>query len=153
DDINQGDFFGSTIAADGTTAIVAAEEALVGANQGQGAADVYAGTGGTWTRRAKLTAADGAAFDDFGRSVAVSGSTVFVGAPYAVIDGNGFQGAAYVFSGGGSNWHQDQKLVASDGAADGYFGWSVSVSGDNALVGAGSYNMTRAGEAYSFARA
>ena len=153
DDINQGDFFGSTVAADGTTAIVAAEEALVGANQGQGAAYVYDGTGGTWTQQAKLTAADGAAFDDFGRSVAVSGSTVFVGAPYAVIDGNGFQGAAYVFSGGGSNWHQDQKLVASDGAADGYFGWSVSVSGDNALVGAGSYNMTRAGEAYSFARA
>ena len=27
------------------------------------------------------------------------------------------------------------------------------MSGDNALVGAGSYNMTRAGEAYSFARA
>jgi hypothetical protein len=81
----------------------------------------------------------------------VSDSTVFVGAPYAVIGGNGFQGAAYVF--GGSNWRQQQKLVASDGAAGGYFGWSVAVSGDNALVGAGSYNMARAGEAYSFARA
>jgi len=153
DDINSGDFFGSTVAADGTTAIVAAEYALVGANQGQGAAYVYDGTGGTWTQQAKLTSDDGAAFDNFGRSVAVSGSTAFVGAPYAVIDGNGFQGAAYVFSGSGSDWQQDQKLVASDGAAGGYFGWSVAVSGDNALVGAGSYNMARAGEAYSFARA
>jgi len=152
DDINSGDFFGSTVAADGTTAIVAADGALVGANYGQGAAYVYDGSGGTWTQRARLTADDGAAFDNFGRSVAVSGSTVFVGAPYAVIDGNGFQGAAYVFSGSGSDWQQDQKLVASDGAADGYFGWSVAVSGDNALVGAGSYNMARAGEAYSFAR-
>ena len=153
DDINSGDFFGSTVAADGTTAVVAADGALVGANYGQGAVYVYDGAGGTWTQQAKLTADDGAAFDNFGRSVAVSGSTVFVGAPYVVIDGNGFQGAAYVFSGSGSNWQQDQKLVASDGAADGYFGWSVAVSGDNALVGAGSYNMARAGEAYSFARA
>jgi hypothetical protein len=151
DDINSGDFFGSTVAADGTTAVVAAEYALVGSNYGQGAAYVYGLSGGTWTQQAKLTADDGAADDDFGRSVAVSGSTAFVGAPYAVIDGNGFQGAAYVF--GGGDWRQQQKLVASDGAADGYFGWSVAVSGDNALVGAGSYNMARAGEAYSFARA
>lgn len=151
DDINSGDGFGSAVAADGTTVVVAADGALVGANQGQGAAYVYDGAGGTWTQQAKLTADDGAAFDNFGRSVAVSGSTVFVGAPYATIDGNGFEGAAYVF--GGSNWRQQQKLVASDGAAGGYFGWSVAVSGDNALVGAGSYNMTHAGEAYSFARA
>ncbi|HET7925320.1 MAG TPA: FG-GAP repeat protein [Rhodanobacteraceae bacterium] len=152
DDVNSGDGFGSTVAADGTTAIAAADGALVGANYGQGAAYVYSLDGGTWTQQAKLTADDGAAFDNFGRSVAVSGSTVFVGAPYAVIDGNGFEGAAYVFNGSGANWRQDQKLVASDGAADGYFGWSVAVSGDNALVGAGSYNMARAGEAYSFAR-
>jgi hypothetical protein len=153
DDINSGDGFGSTVAADGTTAVVAADGALVGANYGQGAAYVLSLSGGTWTQQARLVADDGAAFDNFGRSVAVSGSTVLVGAPYAVIDGNGFEGAAYVFNGSGASWRQDQKLVASDGAADGYFGWSVAISGDNALVGAGSYNMTRAGEAYAFARA
>jgi FG-GAP repeat protein len=151
DDSNSGDQFGSTVAADGATAVVAADGALVGANYGQGAAYVYSLAGGTWTQQAKLIADDGVADDNFGRSVAVSGSTVLVGAPYVTIDGNGFEGAAYVF--GGSDWRQQQKLVASDGAADGFFGWSVAVSGDTALVGAGSYNMTRAGEAYAFARA
>jgi hypothetical protein len=152
DDIHSGDGFGSTVAVDGTTAVVAADGALVGGNLGQGAAYVYELADGTWTRQARLTADDGAAFDNFGRSVAVSGSTVLVGAPYAVIDGNGFEGAVYVFAGSGSNWQQQQKLVASDGAADGYFGWSVAVSGDNAMVGADSYNVAHAGEAYAFAR-
>ncbi len=152
-DIHKGDFFGSAVATDGTTVVVAADSARVGVNDGQGAAYLYANAGGTWTQIAKLTADDGAAFDNFGRSVAVSGSTVFVGEPYAVIDGNAFEGAAYVFDGGGSSWHQGQKLVASDGAEGGYFGWSVSVAGDNALIGAGSYDMARAGSAYSFARA
>ena len=152
DDIESGDGFGSAVAADGTMAVVAADGARVGANDGQGAAYIYDLDGGTWTQQAKLVADDGAAFDNFGRSVAVSGSTVLVGAPYAVVDGNAFEGAVYVFGGGGASWQQAQKLVASDGAADGYFGWSVAVSDDTALVGAGSYNMARPGEAYSFAR-
>lgn len=152
DDIHSGDGFGSAVAADGTTVVVAADGARVGGNVGQGAAYVYEGSGGTWVQQAKLVADDGVALDNFGRSVAVSGSTVLVGAPYATIDGNGFEGAAYVFGGGGASWQQDQKLVASDGDANGYFGWSVAVSGDTALVGAGSYNMTRAGAAYAFAR-
>jgi len=151
-DIHTGDGFGSAVATDGTSLVVAADSARVGANDGQGAAYVYANAGGTWTQTAKLTADDGAAFDNFGRSVAVSGSTVLVGAPYATIEGKGFEGAAYVFEGSGSDWQQSQKLVASDGAANGFFGWSVAVSDDNAVVGAGSYNMARAGEAYSFVR-
>ena len=65
----------------------------------QGAAYVFDVSGATWTQKVKLTADDGAAFDNFGRSVAVSGTTVIVGAPYAVINGNAFQGAVYVFEG------------------------------------------------------
>jgi hypothetical protein len=69
------------------------------------------------------------------------------------IDGKGFEGAVYAFGGSGGNWRQHQKLVASDGTAGGYFGWSVAISGDNAMVGAGSYSMAQAGKAYAFARA
>ncbi len=152
DDITSGDGFGSSVAAEGTIAVVGADGAVVGANVGQGAAYVYDGSGGSWTQEAKLTADDGVAFDNFGRSVAVSGSTVMVGAPYVTIDGNGFEGAVYVFD-GNSSWRQHQKLVARDGAADGYFGWSIALDGDNALIGAGSYSMARAGSAYAFARA
>ena len=45
-----------------------------------------------------------------------------------------------------------QRVVISGGAQTDYFGWSVAMDGDTALVGAGSYNMTRAGAAYAFAR-
>jgi hypothetical protein len=147
-----GDFFGDVVAADGKTAVIGADSATVG-NVVQGAAYVFDGSTGSWLEQAKLTADDGAAFDNFGRSVAISGSTVLVGAPYVAIDGNAFEGAAYVFDASGASWRQTQKLVAGDGTTDTYFGWSVAVSGTNALVGASSYNDTDQGQAYAFAQA
>src|SRR5262249_9736566 len=47
-----------------------------------------------FTQQAKLTAIGGAAFDNFGSSVAISGDTVVVGALGADIGGNSGQGAA-----------------------------------------------------------
>jgi len=98
-----------------------------------GAAYVYKwnGTTSKWDET-KLVASDGAAYDWFGFSVAVSGDTVVVGAPY-----KGGGGAAYVykFDGTTSTW-DETKLTASDGAGGDYFGWSVAVSGDTVVVGA-----------------
>jgi len=146
-----GDFFGDAIAMDGEVAVIGADGATIGGNQVQGAAYVFDTSGATWVQKTELTSDDGAAFDNFGRFVAISGTTVFVGAPYAVIDGNAFEGAAYVFEGAGGTWGQTQKLIASDGAANGYFGWSVAVSGTSALIGANSYsNNTNPGLVYKF---
>lgn len=47
---------------------------------------------------AELTASDGAADDSFGYSVAVSGKTAVVGAPYHQVGSNADEGAAYVFA-------------------------------------------------------
>ena len=88
---------------------------------------------------AKLTAADGAAFDELGSSVAVSGTTVVAGAPGATIGANAAQGAAYVFTepaGGWSNETQAARLTASDGAADNRLGGSVAISGTSVVAGA-----------------
>jgi hypothetical protein len=83
------DGFGISVAISGTTAVVGAP----GKNSYTGAAYVFVGSGTTWTQQAKLTAADGAANDQFGYSVAISGTTVVVGA-----DGkNSGTGAAYVY--------------------------------------------------------
>ena len=62
-----------------------------------------------FVEQAQLTASGGAAGDVFGSSVAVSGDTVVVGAPYADSGGNSNQGAAYVFvkPGGGWAWGAD----------------------------------------------
>ena len=151
-DAGLGDFFGNAIATDGPNIVIGADGAQIGNNSTQGAAYVFKNSGGTWTQEAKLVADDGVAFDNFGRSVAISGSTILVGAPYVVIDGNTYEGAAYVFDGPGADWMQSQKLTAADGTVNTYFGWSVAVAGDNALVGATSYYDPDTGAVYAFAR-
>jgi hypothetical protein len=105
---------------------------------------VFVKPGSGWTTTstftAKLTASDGAALDEFGTSVAVSGDTVVVGAPFDRIGGNKDQGSAYVFVKPGSGWTTTStftaKLTASDGAGGDRFGSSVAVSGDTVVVGA-----------------
>ena len=88
----------------------------------------------------KLTASEGAAFDDFGFSVSLSadGNTALIAAYGATVGSNALQGAAYVFVNSGGTLSQQQKLTASDGAASDSFGVSVSLSadGNTALIGA-----------------
>ena len=103
----------------------------------------------------KLTASDGAAYDFFGYSVAVSGdgSTAVIGACYDYAGGNQ-SGSAYVFTRSGSSWTQQAKLTASDGAARDYFGCSVAVSGDGSTAVIGAYSdydrVVLVGSAYIF---
>ncbi|SFR62537.1 FG-GAP repeat-containing protein [Halogeometricum rufum] len=91
--------------------------------------------------------------DGFGRSVAVLGGTLFVGAN-GDDDLGPNAGAVYVFEREGGGWSRAQKLVAGDGNFDDGFGFSVSVSGDTLFVGApfvdtGGFNR---GAAYVFER-
>ena len=84
-----------------------------------------------------MIASDAAQDDYFGRSVAISGDYAIIGA-----DGNrdnGFySGSAYIFERDATDgtWSQKKKLTASDAAQDDYFGSSVAISGDYAIVGA-----------------
>jgi hypothetical protein len=90
----------------------------------------------TFTFQQELTASDGQGGDEFASSVSISGDTALIGAPDATVEGKMFQGAAYVFVNNGGVWSQQQKLTASDGQAFDFFGTSVSISGDTALIGA-----------------
>ena len=74
--------------------------------------------------------------DAFGVSVSVSGNTAVVGAFNKTVNSNSGQGAACVFVESGETWTQQAELTASDGAAGDQFGFSVSVSGNTAVVGA-----------------
>ncbi len=130
------DYFGASASASGDTAVVGAYGDDVGANANQGSAYVFVRSGGVWSQQQKLGAADGAADDVFGYSVSVSGDTAAVGAYGDDIGASANQGSAYVFVRSGGVWSEQQKLVASDGAAGDAFGYSVSVSGDTAVVGA-----------------
>jgi hypothetical protein len=116
------DYFGQSVSISGDTAVVGALNANVGGNLMQGAAYVFSrdhGGANAWGQVAKLTAADGAAYDRFGISVAVSSDTALVGAYWANVSGHIEQGAAYVYyrnQGGADAWGQVAKLTAAGGA-------------------------------------
>ncbi len=130
------DHLGWSVALSGTTALVGAPVDDVGTQVDQGSAYIFVQNGNLWGQQARLTAADGLAQHYFGVSVALSGYTALVGEYNDLIFSNMGQGSAYVFNRSGTVWSQQQKLVASDGAAGDYFGYSVALSGDTLLVGA-----------------
>jgi len=131
-----GDGFGRSVAVSGSTVVVGAPNHKVGSNTFQGAAYVFAQNGQTWTQQAELIASDGAAIDEFGLSVGVSGGTVIVGAPFHTVGSNFEQGAAYVFVESGGTWTQQAEVTASDGTLTERFGYSVAISGNTAIMGA-----------------
>jgi hypothetical protein len=145
------DQFGISVALDGETALVGAYRANVGGNSSQGAAYVFTRSGASWSQQQKLVAADGAASDEFGYAVALEGETALIGTYGANVGGNSNQGAAYIFTRSGASWSQQQKLVAADGAGSDFFGISVALDGETALVGAPGVNIFQ-GAAYVFTR-
>ena len=126
------DYFGFSVSVSGDTAVIGAWNKAINSQSGQGAAYVFVRSNGVWTRQQELTAPDGAWEDAFGFSVSVSGDTAVIGAPGK----NAGQGATYVFVRSGGAWTQQQELTASDGAAGDWFGYSVSLSGSTAVIGA-----------------
>jgi hypothetical protein len=151
----QNDRFGYGVAIAGDTAVVGADGDDVGVNGDQGSAYVFVRSGTTWSLQAQLTAADGDSNDGFGRSVAIAGETIVVGAPRDDVGGTFDQGSAYVFVRSGTTWSQEAKLTAADGATSDGFGWSVAVAGDTAVAGARDDDVganTDQGSAYVFAR-
>jgi hypothetical protein len=106
-----------------------------------------------WTEIQKLIANDGAAQNNFGFSVSFSGDTALIGA-YGDDDNGALSGSAYVFTRSGTTWIQQAKLKASDGATWDWFGHSVSLDGNTALIGAhlDDDNGDSSGSVYVFTR-
>ena len=141
--------FGTSVAISGDTVVVGKDEVDEDSGFESGAAYVFTRSNGVWAQQAKLTASDGAAYDSFGTSVAVSGDTMVVGARF---DDNatGGSGSAYVFTMSDGIWTQEAKLTASDAANIKGFGGSVAISGNTVVVGAS--DSDKAGSAYVFTR-
>lgn len=149
------DFFGQSVSASGDNALVGASGNL---NQNViGSAYYYkelTGESDVVNQSVKLLASDGHTKNNFGYSMSLSGDKALIGAQYA---DNSSQktGAVYYFKGLDNKSgivNQDVKLLASDRAIDDYFGIAVSLSGDNALVGA-NYDDdkgTNSGSVYYF---
>jgi hypothetical protein len=115
-----------------------------------------------WGQVKKLIASDDAVDDQFGSSVAISGTTVVVGASHEDYDTDGIAGdeldvgAAYLFQrnqDGNNSWGKTSKLTAYDGVLGDLFGYSVAISGSTVVVGAPSDDNasgTEAGAVYFY---
>ena len=149
-----GDGFGSSVAISGDTVVVGAPDHDTGGKTDGGQAYVYVRSGTVWTEQATLAASDGAQYDEFGSSVAISGDTVVVGAPGHDTGGQADAGQAYVYVRSGAVWTEQATLAASDGAAGDRFGWDVAISGDTVVVGEPYYTIgnTSPGQAYVYVR-
>jgi hypothetical protein len=154
-----GDSFGHSVAVNkDTMAVGAYNEAStstgINGNDADNGAAVSGGvfiftrdTAGTWTQQAYVKASNTDAGDRFGFSVALSGGTLAVGAPYedsatTGINGNEADdtvaqaGAVYVFTRNAGAWTQQAYVKASNTGGNDLFGGTVALSGDTMAVGA-----------------
>ncbi len=149
------DNFGRAVAVSGDTIVIGAsyeDSNATGVNGIQtdnsalsaGAAYVFTRSGTTWSQQAYLKASNTEAGDSFGRSVAVSGDTVVIGAVNEDSGVVGSQsdnsassaGAVYIFTRSGSTWSQQAYLKASNPETNDYLGASVAVTDDTVVIGA-----------------
>ncbi len=144
----ENEWYGASVAISGDTILVGCGSHTHG-GVSSGAAYVYVRSGTAWTEQQELRA--GGAGNRFGAAVAVDGDTAVVGA-----DGySSSAGIAYVFVRSGTTWAQQSTLSGSGLTPSDYFGRSVAVEGDNALVGSAEYNpggVTVAGAGFVFVR-
>jgi hypothetical protein len=100
-----------------------------------GEAHVFAGGGGRWRHRQRLVAFDRELGDSFGRSVAVSGDTIAVGAEHDDHGDVANAGSVYVFVRTGRIWTLEHKLTAPDPRTEAHFGHSLALDDDTLAVG------------------
>jgi len=134
------DEFGWSLGISGTTAVIGAPFH----DNSVGGIYVFADKSGHWEQTAGLKGSDVATGDEFGHSVAISGGTAVVDAPFQA-NGSG----TYLFGATGGSWKQVTELKDPDTVPNDLFGWSVGVSGSAAVVGAYA-EAAYAGRAYVF---
>lgn len=157
-DREMGDQFGMTVSISGTHAIVGVpydDKDAMGGNPIFRAGSAYVfeqDSTGTWHQVSKIDAGtDRDAYDEFGMSVSISGDYAIVGTKEEELDPSGsnpitLAGAAYIYERNSSGtWTFAQKIVNTDRAGMDEFGFSVSIDGNMALVGAISQSRDTAG--------
>ncbi|MEM1132819.1 MAG: hypothetical protein AAGH53_07775 [Pseudomonadota bacterium] len=127
------DFFGFSVAFSDDRLLVGAQGS---ASEGLSEyATVFVKKGDNWLSEAVLSAADGAAGDNFGGAVAIGADIAVIGArrhDAAEEDA----GAVYLFARRGSDWQQLTKLTAANAATGDEFGYSIAIDDDTVAIGA-----------------
>jgi LPXTG-site transpeptidase (sortase) family protein len=151
------DNFGSSVAIEGDTILVGADNKDVFINFDAGAVYVFINRGNSWDQKAKLLPSDARPGGYFGGAVALHGNRIVVGATEANPAGLRGPGAAYVFKGRGNSWQQEARLAPEEGRRGDFFGHSVAIWGETIAVGAifsdpqvNSSRVTNAGAVFLF---
>lgn len=147
------DYFGSSVALEENLVVVGAPYRDSPAGTRTGAVYVYQKNNTGWTLAGELYPAKGAKDDRFGHTVAVHGSTIVVGAPYASTTSKN-SGAVYLFlqpKQGWTNASETTRIDASDGSTGDEFGAALAFDGELLLVGAMGHNYFR-GAAWLYQR-
>ncbi len=121
-----------------------------------GAAYIYTYNAGTeqWGQSAELTPNDGDGAPSFGFNVSISGDYAFVGVPNSSKDELGNNslrsaGAVYIYKKqSDGSWLQLKKVISPNPVQDGFYGFSVFVNGDYAIIGAPFEGTNQEGAAY-----
>jgi len=154
-----GDRFGYSVDISGDKAIVGAYYFDGVSTTDEGTAFTFHDNDSVWTEYPRLASSERASDDWFGYSVAIDGDYAIVGA-YQDDDNGSESGAAFIFMWNGSAWgtgaipaEENEKILASNGVEGDYFGISVSLNGNHAIVGAtgnsSAYIYTRDEEAWT----
>ena len=147
------DNLGASVGMSGDYAMVGVPNDDTDDGRNAGSLQVFFRSETGWVQHQKLNASDAVGGDQFGTTLAMSGDYAIVGAPRKDDVGNN-SGAAYIFTRQGTEWIEQAKLIAPDARAGDYFGISVAIDGDTALVGGHRVNkpMADAGSVYVFER-
>src|SRR5208283_1710842 len=101
----------------------------------------------TVTQTAKFNATNPTGGAEFGWPVAISGNTAVVGEVDATVGGQAGAGDAYIFTNNGGTWSQTAEFNATNPTTNYFFGNSVAISGNTAVVGEPNAAVGVVGEA------
>jgi len=138
------DKFGFSVSLSGNYAIIGA----INSNNNEGAAYIFFRDNGTWLQQSKLAIAGSL---NIAESVSISGDYAIISDPESTVGSNPRQGCAWIYVRTGTSWTQQAQLISNTGVSHGNFGSSVSISGDDAVVGYPSDN-SYVGCTYVFVR-
>lgn len=127
--------FGCSVSISGDWAAIGAYGYDLPGKQDCGAVYLFQRTNGIWQQKQIITAADAATSDRFGYSVCIDNNQLITGAQLANTLTKTWAGAAYIFENTGGTWTQKIKLQPGDAEDYDYFGTSVSIKNNFAVVG------------------
>jgi hypothetical protein len=119
--------------------------------QNTGFVYVFTGSGNTWNQAAQISGSQNTGFGYFGEKIEINekGNIIAVGARGERVNNLTSAGAAYIFTGSGSNWTETARLTGNNIQANNRFGSSLAMNKNGNIIVVGSFENP-SGSAYIF---